>query len=154
MRGSSTPYRHHEFYTPKISPFDTAGNFIWPTLVGTFLRPIIESAPDMKYWFCNHGVDFQICFAHKEYEKIELVIEEQKKKFSTTSKVLPTEGATIGTAFRGARWISADKIGNEDLEARRSGLVLDHLHSISELFLDSLVMDGIYWRELLNLAYN
>ena len=145
MSDITTPYRHHEFHTPKIAPFNSAGTLLWPTLVGTFLRPIIESAPDMLYWFCNHGADFQFCFAHADYKKVEVVIEAQKKTFQTTNKVPPAEGATIGTAFRGDRWIAKTKIDCDAPAARRSKLVLQFLHSTSALYLDSIVQVGDYW---------
>src|SRR6266478_449949 len=95
-----TTYRHHEFYTPTIAPFDTAGPLLWPTVVAIFLRPIVASA-DMVYWFCNHGADFQFCFAHTDYGKIEEVIEAQKQTFQTATKTEPTDGETVGRAFRG-----------------------------------------------------
>ncbi|MBI3418297.1 MAG: hypothetical protein HY043_23655 [Verrucomicrobia bacterium] len=123
MSDITTPYRHHEFFTPKVAPFDTAGPLLWSTLVGIFLHPIIETV-DMVYWFCNHGADFQFCFAHRDYKKIEEVIEAQKKAFQTTTKVAPTDGATIGTAFRGPRWIAQKKIDDESIAAKRSELVL------------------------------
>jgi len=100
----------------------------------------------MVYWFCNHGSDFQFCFAHQDYKKIEEKIEDQKRNFKTSSKVLPKENMTIGMEFRGKRWISEGKKGIESLEARRSQLVLNFLHSISALYFDGLVQEGLYWK--------
>jgi hypothetical protein len=145
MKDITTPYRRHEFFTPNVAPFDSAGPLLWPTLVGTFLRPIIE-AVDMDYWFCNHGADFQFCFAHDNYKEIEDVIELQKKKFQTVSKAAPMDGATIGTAFRGTRWITEDKIADDPIASKRSGLVLALLHSTSALYFDSLVQEDAHWK--------
>ena len=145
MSSISTPYRHHEFFTPQVAPFDTAGPLLWPTLVGAFLRPIIETT-DMTYWFCNHGADFQFCFAHQDYERIEKVIESQKQAYQTTSKTSPKDGATIGTAFRGTRWMAQSKIDDDALAGKRSVSVLAFLHATSALYLDSIVPDGAYWK--------
>ena len=146
MSDIATPYRHHEFYTPAVAPFDTAGTLLWPTLVGAFLRPIIESFPDMPYWFCNHGADFQFCFAHKDYTKVEEVIETQKKTYQTTTKIPPSDGATVGTAFRGERWLTKSKMGDDLLASKRSQLVFGFLYSTSALYFNGLVQDGAHWK--------
>jgi hypothetical protein len=129
-----------------VAPFDTAGLFLWPTLVGTFLGPVIESVPELPYWFCNHGSDFQFCFAHEDYEQVEETIEAQKQAFQTTTKVPPTDGATIATAFRGSRWIAQAKIEDNAAAVRRSQLVFTFLHSTSALFYDALIQEGAHWR--------
>ncbi len=146
MSDIATPYRHHELYTPVVAPFDTAGTLLWPTLVGTFLRPIIESFPNMPYWFCNHGTDFQFCFAYKDYKKVEEVIEAQKKTYQTTTKIQPVEGATVGTAFRGERWLAKNKMDDGVLASKRAQLVFGFLHSTSALYFDGLVQDGVHWK--------
>jgi len=146
MSDINTPYRHREFFTPKIAPFDTAATLMWPTLVGTFLRPIIESFPDMTYWFCDHGNDFQFCFAHKDCEPIEKAIEDQLKEYKTTEMKDRARNETVGTAFLGERWIAKNKIGDDALASKRSRLVFGFLHSTSALYFDGLVADGRHWK--------
>lgn len=145
MIDPATPYRHHEIYTPAIAPFNTAGALLWPTVIGVFLKPVIEFT-EMPFWFCDHGPDFQFCFAHANYAAVEQVIEQQKQTFNATSKVLPNNGQTVATAFRGTRWIETAKLGDEAKESRRSTRVFAFLAATSALYFDSLVPEGIHWR--------
>jgi len=145
MSDIATQYRHREFRTPTVAPFDKAGTLLWPTLVGTFLRPVIESAPDMSYWFCNHGTDFQFCFAHNDISKTDKLLDEQLKKYATTEIADRSKTQTIGTAFLGERWIAKSKINCDMPAARRSKLIFYFLHATSALFLDSIVQVGDYW---------
>ncbi len=100
----------------------------------------------MPYWFCDHGADFQFCFAHKDYKKVEEVIEAQKKTYRTTTKIPPTDGAIVGAAFRGERWLAKNKMGDDVLASKRSQLVFGFLHSTSALYFDGLVQDGAHWK--------
>lgn len=137
------PYRFHEFHTPSQPPFDNP-RFLWPTLVGEFVVPIIRGEKNLLYWFCFHGADFQLCFVADNHNRIEEKIEAQKKRLGITSKTKPTEGARL--EFFGNRWLAQEKMGVKDVEEKRAELVLRFLHATCELLIDHLIKDGSYWR--------
>lgn len=146
-----TPYRFYEFEMPSHHPFEPGPNQ-WPTIVAECIAPVFDGKLDVLFWFCNHGRNFQVCFATDTYQPLDTALVDRMRVMGISPITLPTSGKTIATALAGTRW-SGRKAGTAS-EGRTSELTLRVLHAACELYIDMLFQTEKHWGRDVNLDPN
>lgn len=138
---------HLEF--PALTPYDQENWF--ETFVGRFVKPLLKTGKVKQYWFTRYGGphhrEVRLRLTTDDYESLRPVIEVQIgiEGFTDLADELD---ATVNGNLGGDRFHSPDS--SNDSSERRGQLMLNFLHALSELFVDSLVgpdADGRYRQE-------
>lgn len=132
-------FGHFAIPTAK-APYSDATK-VWPSTVGNLVKPVVETFPGLKYWFSFYGNYIQFAAYTDQFE---LVAEALKKQADDLGFALirpPEANDTLEGDCAREKFVtdpSKDK-------TRRAKLVLDYLHTISALYVDTLVENGDSW---------
>jgi hypothetical protein len=142
--------RSHVINIPGSHPFERK-EWRWTTFVGGFVQPVMRDREAM-YWFTYYGdcARLRVRCREAEHQLIQEAIDQLMPKFGLSYRKndagereelnYAMEGDIGGTRFLGAE--------RADVTPTERGLhVLRMLHAGGQLFLNTLVKEGPYWRE-------
>ena len=144
----TTPHRFFKFDVPTHAPHFDNPDLRWTTFVGEFLVHIVRDRSVEGFVFLNHQMaDYELRLAATDYKPLEVRIARLASTLGITIQAGPTDNQTIGQhTFGDARFLAQNRLGDADAVGRRSVMVFRALHATCELFLDTLVPHGNYWR--------
>ncbi len=132
-------FGHFSIPTTKAPYNDKAK--VWPSTVGNLVKPVVEKFEGLKYWFSFYGNYIQFA---AYTDRFDLLAEALRNRAADLGFVLvrpPEANDTLEGDCARDKFLtdpSKDKM-------RRAKLVLDYLHTISALYVDTLVENGDFW---------
>jgi hypothetical protein len=158
----ATPYLFFEIWVPKRAPYSgprndkdrLAESYSWPSIVGDFVKPLVERWPDSLWWQVQEGPFYQVCVApwtrwsplHEDPERYAKEVERSVRAHCKTTgfRMKRLLRGTLGTALAGDRWnrCSYDLCRSKEEAQRqeaRSVLLVQTMDRVCRLYMDTLV---------------
>lgn len=144
----NTPHRFFTFAVPTHAPHFDDPDLRWTTFVGAFLAPILRDRTVEGFMFLNHAMlDYELRLAVTDYKPLEERLRRHAQALGIQIQANPTAGQTIGgNTFAEERFMEKSRLADADAAARRATLVFCAMHAACELFIDTLIPQGNYWR--------
>jgi hypothetical protein len=123
---------------PNAAPFD--GETWFETFAGRFVKPLLETGQVQQYWFTRYGSpdlhEIRLRVATESFSTLNPLVQEKVREFHFTN--LHDElNETLTSSLGGTRFLSPD--ASNQLQLERAQLTFNFLHSLSALYLASLV---------------
>jgi len=144
----------HVINIPQAFPFDRDHRSRWVTFVGEFVMPVMRDH-EALYWFTYYG-DFgrlRVRCTKREHASIQARIDTAMRALGLQYRQ-NAAGVREEIIYRleddlgGARFLGDERLNLSPIQ--RGLLVLNLLHAGGQLFINSLMKDGDYWREEIN----
>lgn len=135
-------YSHVLHYDNPRHPFDKA-EFRWPSFIGEFVAPLVDSRPDLLFWFSHYTDCSRFRVYTDAYDEFQGELEGRRDKLGLIDKGEEKTHTLLNDLGHG-RFISPS---SKSSPQKRAELILRSLCSASKLVIDSVVKrnDG-YWQ--------
>ncbi len=144
----NTPHRFFTFAVPTHAPHFDNPDYRWTTFVGAFLTPILRDRAVVGFMFLDHAMaDYELRLAVTDYKPVEDRLRRHAHALGILIQGNPTDVHTIGkNTFGEVRFMEQNRLADADAAARRATLIFQAMHAACELFIDTLIPHGNYWR--------
>lgn len=140
----TSTYHSHVLHFPNAKPFDRP-EYRWASFVGEFVAPLVKLNLHQNYWFSYYTKFARFRILIDDYEKIKKPLEELRDALGLVDKGEEKDNFTLEGDLGSARFLGAER---KDIKPEDRALkVIRLLNAGCDLFIDTLIKDGDYWRE-------
>jgi hypothetical protein len=134
-------YYFSHFDIPTATPPYNEQSKVWPSTIGNFVKPVIEQFPGLKYWFSFYGDYVQFAAYTDRFDDLDAALKAQAEKKGFKQGRPPESTDTLEGDCAREKFVT-DPAKDK---TKRALLVLDYLHAISALYVDTLVEKEGFW---------
>lgn len=115
---------------------------VWPSAVGNLVKPVVDRFEGLKFWFSFSRSYIQFAAYTDQFDQLAEALKKRADDLGFGLIRPPETGDTLEGDCAREKFVTAP---SKD-RTKRAKLVLDYLHTISALYIDTLVDKGSHWQ--------